>query len=509
MQRWFSRLFTALLCAGTLLGTVACQSRTTPLGNRQTFQGSAGTLPNSLPNALNALDAIHNAPSPPFLWGVSSAGYQSEGNERNSQWYYWELAGKTPDQSGKAVDFWNRYTEDIQLAQSMGVNTFRLSIEWSRIEPHPGIIDYEALAHYKQIIQTVRDHGMEPLVTLLHFTYPHWLDFDTDQDGLTGWEDPDTTDAFLNYASLVVREFSPQVKFWITFNEPNIWLPIAHLAGKTPPGKKNPISFLRAGYNVLQAHARVYDRIHGIQPQAMVSANIFQFMYNPFGRANAYASGVNALSEQNIEGFAESDWFMEALEDGEFAYQPHLPAMFEPQHFSGGLRAMNNGTVSLLKRFDYVAFDYYYRFTRLSQVFQAEESWRIPLYPEGLYDVLMRYHRRFDKPIIIAENGMSTENNAPRQDGWKRGDHIVQHVKYMKQAMADGAKVIGYYHWSITDNYEWGSFTPRFGLFQVEALSDPELKRVPTDGVAAYQAVIAANGVTPELLERYPGPTNP
>ena len=170
---------------------------------------------------------------------------------------------------------------------------------------------------------------------------------------------------------------------------------------------------------------------------------------------------------------------------------------------------MNNGTVSLLKRFDYVAFDYYYRFTRLSQVFQAEESWRIPLYPEGLYDVLMRYHRRFDKPIIIAENGMSTENNAPRQDGWKRGDHIVQHVKYMKQAMADGAKVIGYYHWSITDNYEWGSFTPRFGLFQVEALSDPELKRVPTDGVAAYQAVIAANGVTPELLERYPGPTNP
>ncbi len=451
-----------------------------------------------------------NAPLPrtdqKFLWGVSSAGYQSEGNGRNSQWYYWELAGKTPDRSGKAVDFWNRYEEDILLAKDLGVNTFRLSVEWSRIEPHEGVIDYEALNHYKKIIQTVRRHGMEPLVTLLHFTYPHWLDFDGDRDGLTGWEDPDTVDAFLDYSALVARELSPDVRFWITFNEPNIWLPIAHLAGKTPPGKRNPISFLRAGYNVLQAHARVYDRIHGIRPDAMVSSNIFQFLFNPFAKSSVYANSVNALSADTIEAFADTNWFMDALEQGEFAYQQHLPAMFEPSHFSGGLKAMNNGTVSLLKRFDYVAFDYYYRFTKISQILKAEESWAMPMYPEGLYDVLMNYQKRFNKPIVIAENGMSTFNNEPRKDGWKRGDHIVQHVKEMKRAMADGANVIAYYHWSITDNYEWGSYSPRFGLYRVEVLSDPELKRIPTDGVEAYRAVIQANGVTPELLSRYPGP---
>lgn len=498
--RFFSR---GVLCVSFLSLLQACQPRVAPVSTARPLAAQR------FDNPLNTF----NLPGPTlpdrFLWGVSSAGYQSEGDERNSQWYYWELAGKTPDRSGKAVDFWNRYEEDIQLAKSMGVNTFRLSIEWGRIEPHPGIIDYEALAHYKKIIQTIKDNGMEPLVTLLHFTYPHWLDFDTDQDRLTGWEDPDTTEAFLSYASFVVKELAPQVRFWITFNEPNIWLPIAHLAGKTPPGKTSPLSFLRAGYNVLQAHARVYDRIHGIQPEAMVSANIFQFQFNPFARAAFYAQDVNALRAQNIEAFAETDWFMEALERGEFAYQRQLPALFEPTHFAGGVKAMNNGTVSLLKHFDYVAFDYYYRFTRLSEVMNAEESWRMPLYPEGLYDVLMRYHKRFNKPIIIAENGMATHNLEPRKDGWTRGDHIVQHVKQMKRAMADGAKVIGYYHWSITDNYEWGSFSPRFGLFSVEALKDPGLKRVPTEGVDALRAVIAADGVTPALLEQYPGPPRP
>lgn len=442
-----------------------------------------------------------------FMWGVSSAGYQSEGNETNSQWYYWEMAGKTKDKSGKAVDFYNRYEEDILLAKQMGVNAFRLSVEWSRIEPKPGQIDQVQLAFYKNLVQTVRKHGMEPLVTLLHFTYPHWLDFDTDKDGLTGWEDPDTVDAYLNYASLVARELSPDVRYWITFNEPNIWLPIAHLAGKTPPGGKNIFGLLRAGRNVLQAHARVYDRIHGIRKDSMVSSNIFQFQYNPFARrASSYAASATAMSENTVREFANSDWFMEAFEDGKFAYEPHLNRYFSAQHFKGGVSAMNNFVYSLLGRFDYVSFDYYYRFTKIEQVLHGDETWRMPIYPDGLYNVLMSYQRRFRKPIVIAENGIGTFNDQPRADGWKRADHIVQHVHQMQRAMADGANVTGYYHWSITDNYEWGTFDSRFGLYRVEALSDPQLKRIPTDGVAAYQAVIASQGVNQGLLTQFPGP---
>src|SRR3990167_9299027 len=136
---------------------------------------------NQAPAGVSRLSAqaVRQTPNQ-FMWGVSSAGYQAEGNETNSQWYFWEQAGKTKHRSGKAVDFYNRYEEDILLAKQMGVNSFRMSVEWSRVEPQPGVFDEAQIAHYRKIVQTVRKHGMEPLVTLVHFTYPHRLDIDSD-----------------------------------------------------------------------------------------------------------------------------------------------------------------------------------------------------------------------------------------------------------------------------------------------------------------------------------------
>jgi beta-glucosidase len=456
-------------------------------------------------NRLNT-EAVRPVPQQ-FMWGVSSAGYQAEGNETNSQWYFWEQAGKTKHRSGRAVDFYNRYEEDILLAKGMGVNAFRLSVEWSRIEPRPGEFDESQIAHYRKVIQTVRKHGMTPLVTLVHFTYPQWLLNDTDNDGLRGWEDPDTIDRYVRYTDRIARALGNDVQFWITFNEPNIWLPIAHLFGRTPPGTRSPIGFLRAGWNVLKAHARAYDQLHKINPSAMVSANIFQFQFNPFAKnPKAYAANPDPMNSRTIEAFADSDWFMDSFSSGEFAYASHVNQLFKASHYSSAMSARNNGTVALLGKIDYVAFDYYYRFNKIEQVINAHDTWRMPLYPEGLYNVLRDYQRRFRKPIVIAENGMGTFKDAPRADGWKRGDHIVQHVYQMQRAMRDGANVIGYYHWSITDNYEWGDFDSRFGLYRIEALTDPTLKRIPTDGVAAYQRVIGGGGVTPALMQQYPGP---
>ncbi|MGE3726566.1 MAG: family 1 glycosylhydrolase, partial [Candidatus Sericytochromatia bacterium] len=195
------------------------------------------------------------------------------------------------------------------------------------------------------------------------------------------------------------------------------------------------------------------------------------------------------------------------LKSGEYAYSIHAQQLFKPAHYASEASARNNGTVALLGRFDYVSFDYYYRFNKLEQIMNAHETWRMPIYPEGLYNVLMDYHRRFNKPIVIAENGIGLFQNKPRADGWKRADHIVHHVYHMQRAMQDGAKVIGYYHWSITDNYEWGDYDSTFGLYRVDALGDPSLTRIPTDGVEAYRAVIAAKGATPLLQQKYPGPS--
>jgi beta-glucosidase len=115
----------------------------------------------------------------------------------------------------------------------------------------------------------------------------------------------------------------------------------------------------------------------------------------------------------------------------------------------------------------------------------------------------MYYHRKYNKPIIIAENGFGLKDLQPRKDGWTREAHLVEHVKQVKKAMFDGANVLGYYYWSLTDNYEWGSFEPRFGLYSVNALNDPELKRIPTNAVNVYKEIISNNGITSEIENNY------
>ncbi|MFN4151576.1 MAG: family 1 glycosylhydrolase, partial [Candidatus Sericytochromatia bacterium] len=173
---------------------------------------------------------------------------------------------------------------------------------------------------------------------------------------------------------------------------------------------------------------------------------------------------------------------------------------------SGEVTTEMDSMVGWFKKFDYVSIDYYYRYRTIGQALNAMKLWEMELYPEGLYDALMYYHKKYKKPIVIAENGISTDDNKPRKDGWTRGAAIVEHVKYMKKAMQEGVDVRGYFHWSITDSYEWGTFRPRFGLYNVDVLNDPEMKRKPTEAVQAYADVIKNNGVTPELTEMYKRP---
>ena len=122
-------------------------------------------------------------------------------------------------------------------------------------------------------------------------------------------------------------------------------------------------------------------------------------------------------------------------------------------------------------------------------------------------DALRRYHARYpDLPILIPENGIGTENGMPRVDGWTREAVLVQHLAEVQTAVAEGIPVVGYLHWSLTDNYEWGSYTPRFGLYRVDALTDPRLIRHPTPAVALYRRIARHRGVTADLLARYRGP---
>jgi beta-glucosidase len=395
-----------------------------------------------------------SAPAPVpsgFLWGVATAGHQYEGGDRFSNWAKWVRDGHTADRNPDGVRGYELYEQDMDLARAMGLNTWRMSIEWSRIEPQEGQIDHAEVAHYHAMLAAARRRGLTPMVTLMHFAYPAWL------DARGGWENPEAAHAFNRHVAFMAQEFGHEVQWWLTFNEPNMLLQGAYTNGFFPPGKA--LAFFtadRVARNLMQAHGLAYDTLHALCPGARVSFNMYATQFRLFG------------IEQGPSPVGPNErWYLDAARG----------------------------------RLDFACFDYYCR-TTLTQP-RPHEGWEV--YPEGFYQTLKRYHAWTGLPVLVAENGLATRDLAPRKDGWTRGAYMVAHVKQLQRAIADGVPVLGYVHWSITDNYEWGSYGPRFGLYSVEGRAG-DFRRVPTDGVAAYRGITAAGGVTPALEAAFPGP---
>ena len=404
-----------------------------------------------------------------FLWGVSTAGYQWEGQDTVSQWAAWDKAGKTEERNPRGANGLEMYPEDAKLTAGLGANAFRTSIEWARIEPEEGKIDPAAVAHYHKLLDTLRANGLQPVITLMHFSYPAWLDADG------GWENPKVIERFKRHAAFIAKEYGDKIDLYMTYNEPNVFLLGGWAAGMTPPGKKNPIAGLRAMKHMITAHGEAYDAIHANDTQAKVSFNMYtaEFAFGGFGTRNAVTA-----QEMAAERISSDDAFMEEI-----------------------MSQKGGGKV------DYAALDYYCKFrVKVPFSFPRPDTWEV--YPEGLYKQLKKYHRKYKLPVLIAENGMATHDLQPRQDRWTRSAYTIAHIKQIQRAIADGTPVMGYIHWSITDNYEWGSFSPRFGLFSVDS-RDGDFRRRKAEGADAFQAIIAAGGVTRALEQRYPPPGLP
>jgi beta-glucosidase/6-phospho-beta-glucosidase/beta-galactosidase len=298
----------------------------------------------------------------------------------------------------------------------------------------------------------------------------------------------------------VVRAFGKDVRWYLTFNEPNAFLPSSYIFGDNPPGimgdeldANGERSFYRALCTVLAAHAAAYDAIHVLQPHAMVSSNV---SLNAFYGPLAFLQDDDALPDyaSNVFFF---DWLSGVAPP--FKIGETCPQLYADQPVAAAAIAPG-------RKQDFLSFDYYYSIGNAADLSESLAAWLEPIYPPGLLDALRRYHARYpDLPIFIPENGIGTENGMPRPDGWTREADLVQHVAQVQAAIAEGIPVVGYLHWSLTDNYEWGSYTPRFGLYRVDALTDPRLVRHPTPAVAVYRAIARHRGVTAPLLARYPG----
>jgi beta-glucosidase len=356
-----------------------------------------------------------------FLWGAATAAHQIEGNNVNNDWWRAEEAGLLPYRSGDACDSWNRWPEDIQLLSQMGLNAYRLSIEWARVEPEPGQFDQTALDTYRRLLEGLKQAGIEPMVTLHHFTSPRWL---ADQGG---WSNPDVVPRLANYADRVARHMGDLVKWWITINEPSILGLKAYIEGSWPPHRPMDLR----GYVRLMRHA---TRGHSLARRALKAH-----------RQDALASMAFAV------------WPMQALR----WWSPIDQAMARVGDWLWQGRVLGRALPAL----DWIGINYYSR-TLVGWPWPATRShdsanttdfgWEI--YPQGLYGVLRRVGR-YGKPVVITENGISDAKDR------QRADYIVAHVRQMHRALSDGVDLRGYMHWTLLDNYEWAEgFEQCFGL---------------------------------------------
>lgn len=369
-----------------------------------------------------------------FSWGVAGSAYQAEGGFTNSNWdVYNANPVNRQDPYGTSVDFRHRYRSDIQLARAMGVTQFRFGINWARVEPEEGVFDKTELAYYDDLVKAIVDAGMVPQPTLDHWVYPKWV---YDQDA---WNNAKTVDDFVTYTTVVAEHFKGLGARWLTFNEAFFYI-ISETA-RRPQTVQALMS-----RNLIAAHRAAYDVIHRIDPGSQVSSNIVW------------------LADDNAAGAVSDSLFLNGTQD----------------------------------KMDFIGFDYYYESVGDSGLpnILLGRPWETPQYPQGIYVALHQLAARFpSKPIYVSESGMPTRNGMPRADGWTRSQALQDTVYWVQRAWAEGIDVRGFQYWSLTDNFEFGDYAPRFGLYTVDVLTDKTLTRKPTDAVPTYKAIIGGRGV--------------
>ena len=394
----------------------------------------------------------------PFLWGAATSAHQVEGQNLANDWWAWEQAGKVKECSGLACDHYRLFREDIALAARLGHTAHRFSLEWSRLEPKENQWDEEAFRHYEEVLKELRSHHIEPLVTLHHFTVPLWFH----ERG--GWLSADAVHLFSRYVKKAVEVFGPCVRYWITLNEPTIFLYFGFYEGSWPPGVRSFSDSMKVFRHLLHAHLEAYHAIHNHYESVLrkpVAVSIAQHMthFTPC-RPNLPTDRISTFLRDRFVNHL----FFEAALNG-FLFFPGLFCERLPR-----ARTLDFLGVNYYTR-DFIRFaglrDGKILGTACEKAHHKNEmgernvmGWEV--YPEGLYRTLRRL-MKYHLPILITENGICA-----REDG-QRTRFIRDHLAAVARAKAEGVPVFGYFYWSLLDNFEWAhGFEPRFGIVEVD-----------------------------------------
>ena len=447
-----------------------------------------------------------------FRFGVATAAFQIEGGingpgEPANNWARWERSGKV-EPSGIAVDFWNRYEEHLDRAAALGLNSFRLGIEWARCEPADGAFDAEAFDRYETILRACRDRGLEPLVTLHHFTHPEWL-------GENFWLDLDSPQRYAEWASVAVGRLQAHCREWITINEPNVLALQTWITGIFPPGKLGSIpSCIRATDHLLTGHVLAYGIIKALQPDSIVSLNPYSLSIYELDRlqtdllsARTHGIGRNDVHDWLVSrrdevtkaiphqggGERALRWFAGQTLPLDLALPRALAAVYDSPHE---------------RTLDVIQIDYYD--AAVSRKFRlpghstaggrnwlpGRMLWDDHVEPNHLIDYA-RLAVEAELDVWVVENGLCNRvvggRTHQRDDNWNRVAYLRENLAAVVDALDDGTAIGGYWHWTLTDNYEWGSYEPRFGLFGVDRSKGCEVlpfDSMGDDAAGAYRRIV-------------------
>jgi beta-glucosidase len=449
-----------------------------------------------------------------FAIGVATAGYQVEGGyngdgEPGNNWLNWERSGRS-ERSGLACDFWDHPEEALDRAADLGCTAFRLSVEWPRLEPEPDRFDDAALERYVEILSMCTSRGLNPMVTLHHFTHPWWL-------GEEFWLRPGSPDRFARHVQRVVPALAEHCTRWVTINEPNIVTLMGWVEGACPPGRR--LAFADAFCvldNLLTAHILAFDAIVAVQAGAEVTCNTSSSSIYEHDRmlTDLLLLRAAGVPVSDVDRYIDE---RRALHDAAFPPQ-HAGELLLRRFFAavspyGTARGAGGGQVwSALRArtrrpaprrvlsalaaspherpLGAVGFDWYDPVAshalrvpgRRTAAGRRDWStgraiWDVPPHAHGLtawcHDEAALHP---DLPLWVVENGMATRvvdgRSVPRDDGWDRPRYLREHLGAVVEAIAAEAPVTAYLHWSLVDNYEWGTYEPRLGLFGMDR-SDP------------------------------------
>ena len=403
-----------------------------------------------------------------FLWGVASAGHQCEGDNVTSDTWFAEQVSPTVfrEPSGRACNGWELWRDDVDLAAGLGLDAYRFSVEWARVEPTQGVVDPSALDHYAAVVDRCRERGMAPVVTFSHFTAPHWF------AARGAWLDPKAPDLFARYCEQVMDAFGDRIAWAVTLNEPNLtrlltWVGLPEFvrdlerATLAAAGEAAGVPRYRLGNVMLPEELEAMAAGLAAAHRAARAAIKGRRADLPVGLSLAVVDDVVVGEDASVRDRkrqqAYEPWFELVRDDDFVGVQNYERAWYDGQ---GAVDASGE---------------------------QGGGGLYSGVHVGSLAGAVRYVHAATGVPVLVTEHGMATDDDS------RRAAFIEPSLAGLLDAIEDGVAVLGYCHWSLMDNFEWiFGYAEHLGLHAVDRQS---LERTPKPSAGVYAAIVRSRAV--------------